>query len=97
MKLNLDVYLHLSSSNSFPVSEKIKQLEFGKGLLGRLWLFAGSCGRLLVVYGLLLVVCDGLWFLLMVCVHLLVVCFHLWSFVVVACFSNYAKEQHIKI
>ena len=69
MKLNVDVYLHLPSSTSFPIYEKIKKLEFGKGLFGSLQF--GSlvvCGRLLVVYGRLLMVggrflvfVGGLW------------------------------------
>ena len=43
-------------------------MEFGKGLFGRLWLFAGGfrsfvfvCWRLVVVSGHLLVVYGGLW------------------------------------
>ena len=42
VKLNLYVYLHLSSSTSFLIYKKSKHLEFGKGLFGRLSLFAGG-------------------------------------------------------
>ena len=42
MKLNVDVYLYLPSSASFPIYKKIKKLKFRKDLFGRLWVLAGS-------------------------------------------------------
>ena len=58
MKLNVDVYLHFANSASFPIDVKIKNLDFGKGLLGRLWLFA--YGMWSFLGGLRSFVC-GLW------------------------------------
>ena len=85
VKLNVDVYLHLSRSVLFP---KNKKLESGKGLFGRLWWFAGGlwsfAGVFLVVSGHLLVVCGCL---LVVCSCLCLFA-GLWSFVVVAWFRN---------
>ena len=52
------------------------------------------CRRLLVVCGRLLVVCGRL---LVVCGRLLVVCGRLCSFVVVACFSNYALRIYFPV
>ena len=42
MKLNVDVYLYLPRSASFPIYKKIKKLKFRKDLFGRLWVLAGS-------------------------------------------------------
>ena len=57
MNLNVDVYL--SSSVLFPIYKKIKQLELGKGLLGRLRLLAADLWSFAVIscfsnYGLLI-------------------------------------------
>ena len=41
LMLNFDVYLYLSSSDSF-LTYKKKKLEFGKGVFGYLWLIAGG-------------------------------------------------------
>ena len=76
VRLNVDVYLHLSNSALFPIYEKNKQLGFGKGLFGRLWLFAGDLWSLA---GGLWSFAGGLWSFLVVCGRLLVSCGHLRS------------------
>ena len=73
VRLNVDVYLHLSNSALFPIYEKNKQLGFGKGLFGRLWLFAGDLWSL----------AGGLWSFVVVCWSFVVIFGRLWSFVVV--------------
>ena len=66
MKLNVDVYLHLSSSASFPIYKKNKYLTFRKGSFRRGLLVV--CDRFLVVSGYLLVVCGCL---MLICGRLL--------------------------
>ena len=73
VRLNVDVYLHLSNSALFPIYEKNKQLGFGKGLFGRLWLFAGDLWSL----------AGGLLSFVVVCWWFVVIFGRLWSFVVV--------------
>ena len=91
MRLNVDVYLHLSNSALFPIYEKNKQLGFGKGLFGRLWLFAGDLWSLA---GGLWSFAGGLWSFLVVCGRLWSFAGVLWSFAVVACYSNYDFQNN---
>ena len=95
MKLNVDVYLHLSSSASFPIYKKINNWNSENVCLVVCGCLVVVCGRLLVVSGRLIVVCGRL---LVVCGRLLgwwfvFVCTSLYSFVVVDCFSSYATER----
>ena len=95
MKLNVDVYLHLSSSASFPIYKKINNWNSENVCLVVCGCLVVVCGRLLVVSGRLIVVCGRL---LVVCGRLLgwwfvFVCTSLCSFVVVDCFSSYATER----
>ena len=95
MKLNVDVYLNLSSSASFPIYKKINNWNSENVCLVVCSCLVVVCGRLLVVSSRLIVVCGRL---LVVCGHLLCwwfvfVCASWCSFVVVDCFSSYATER----
>ena len=70
VKLNDDVYLHLSSSTLFP---KIKCLESRKGLFGHLWLLVGG---LWSFAGSLWSFAGGLWLFMVICWWCLLVCGH---------------------
>ena len=72
MKLNVDVYLHFANSTSFPIDVKIKNLDFGKSLLGRLWLFAYGMWSFLGGLRSFFVVC-GYFVVVFVGVHLIIV------------------------
>ena len=88
MKLNVDVYLHLSSSASLPICKKINNWNSEKVCLVVCGCLVVICGRLLVVSGRLIVVCGrllGWWFVF--------VCTSLCLFVAVDCFSSYATER----
>ena len=83
----------MSSYASFPIYKNIKQLEFRKGLFGRLWLFAGGLRSLAVGWwsfaGSLWSFPDSLWWFVVICWWFVIVCTRLWWFVVATCFSNY--------
>ena len=81
VKLHVDVYLNLWSSDSFPIYKKKKRkkkMEFVKYLFGCLWLLTGDlclfAASLWSFSGSLWSLTGSLWFLLVVCSRLLVVC-----------------------
>ena len=79
MKLNVDVYLHLSCPTLFQFMKKLNNWNSEKTYLV-------DWGCLLVVWGRLLVVCGHI---LVICYRLQVVYGPFWWFAVIACFSNY--------
>ena len=66
MKLNADVYLHLPNSASVSIFKKTNYLEFGNGLLGHFWLFAGGLWSIVVVRWWFVVACVGFWWFVVV-------------------------------